>query len=329
MDFNEIFKELFSLTKDGSIPNTSILAEKLRNLPAFAINTKLFGHELAEKYYGYKRLPEKFDEFKQGWKASIYDDFLQKWFIDTCEELKIAPVLHRKVWEEVYVVNTLRSKLKSGMKGIVFGVGEERLPSLFASYGCEILATDLNPSEEASQGWANTAQLGSLDKIYKPDLVDRESFDRLVSFEYADMNNIGEHLHGQFDFCWTLCAFEHLGSIEKGLQFIENTGKLLKSGGISAHTTEFNYSRADTIDNWGTVLFRKQDFEALAIRLSAYTLPLIDFNVGENPVDSFIDMPPYAWHEGHNEKLNHCHLKLMVDGFPSTCFGVSFKKAPF
>jgi hypothetical protein len=329
MDFNEIFKELFSLTKDGSIPNTSPLAEKLRNLSAFAINTKLFGHELAEKYYGYKRLPEKFDEFKQGWKASIYDDFLQKWFIDTCEELKIAPVLHRKVWEEVYVVNTLRSKLKSGMKGIVFGVGEERLPSLFASYGCEILATDLNPSEEASQGWANTAQLGSLDKIYKPDLVDRESFDRLVSFEYADMNNIGEHLHGQFDFCWTLCAFEHLGSIEKGLQFIENTGKLLKSGGISAHTTEFNYSRADTIDNWGTVLFRKQDFEALAIRLSTYTLPLIDFNVGENPVDSFIDMPPYAWHEGHNEKLNHCHLKLMVDGFPSTCFGVSFKKAPF
>jgi hypothetical protein len=329
MDFNEIFKELFSLTKDGSIPNNSPLAEKLRNLPAFAINTKLFGHELAEKYYGYKRLPEKFDEFKQGWKASIYDDFLQKWFIDTCEELKIAPVLHRKVWEEVYVVNTLRSKLKTGMKGIVFGVGEERLPSLFASYGCEILATDLNPSEEASQGWANTAQLGSLDKIYKPDLVDRESFDRLVSFEYADMNNIGEHLHGQFDFCWTLCAFEHLGSIEKGLQFIENTGKLLKSGGISAHTTEFNYSRADTIDNWGTVLFRKQDFEALAIRLLAYTLPLIDFNVGENPVDSFIDMPPYAWHEGHNEKLNYCHLKLMVDGFPSTCFGVSFKKAPF
>jgi hypothetical protein len=213
------------------------------------------------------------------------------------------------------------------MKGIVFGVGEERLPSLFASYGCEILATDLNPNEEASQGWANTAQLGSLDKIYKDDLVDRKSFDRLVSFEYVDMNNIGEHLHGQFDFCWTLCAFEHLGSIEKGLQFIENTGKLLKSGGISTHTTEFNYSRTDTIDNWGTVLFRKQDFESLAIRLSEYTLPTIDFNVGENPIDSFIDMPPYAWHEGHNEKLNHCHLKLMVDGFPSTCFGVSFQKA--
>jgi hypothetical protein len=328
MDFNEIFKELFSLTKDGSIPNTSPLAEKLRNLPAFALNTKLFGHELAEKYYGYKRLPEKHDAFAQGWKASVYDDFLQEWFISTCEELKIAPVLHRKVWEEAYVVNTLRSKLKPGMKGIVFGVGEERLPSLFAFYGCEILATDLNPNEEASQGWANTAQLGSLDKIYKSDLVDRESFDQLVTFEYADMNNIGEHLHGQFDFCWTLCAFEHLGSIEKGLQFIENTGKLLKSGGISAHTTEFNYSQEDeTIDNWGTVLFRKKDFEALAIRLSAYTLPTIDFNVGVNPVDSFIDMPPYAWHEGHNEKLNHCHLKLMVDGFPSTCFGVSFQKA--
>jgi SAM-dependent methyltransferase len=327
MDFNEIFKEIFSLTKDGSIPNTSPLAEKLRNLPAFAINTKLFGHELAEKYYGYKRLPEKYDAFTQGWKASVYDDFLQKWFIDTCEELKIAPVLHRKVWEETYVVNTLRSKLKPGMKGIVFGVGEERLPSLFASYGCKILATDLNPNEDASKGWAATAQLGSLDKIYHADLVDRESFDRLVSFEYADMNNIGEHLHGQFDFCWTLCAFEHLGSIEKGLQFIKNTGKLLKPDGISAHTTEFNYSRTDTIDNWGTVLFRKSDFENLYSRLSSYKLPPANYDVGVNPVDSFIDMPPYAWHEGHNENLNHCHLKLMVDGFPSTCFGVSFQKA--
>jgi SAM-dependent methyltransferase len=213
------------------------------------------------------------------------------------------------------------------MKGIVFGVGEERLPSLFASYGCEILATDLNPTEEASQGWAATAQLGSLDKIYHADLIDRESFDKLVSFEYADMNNISQHLSDKFDFCWTLCAFEHLGSIEKGLQFIENTGKLLKPGGISVHTTEFNYSRADTIDNWGTVLFRQSDFENLYSRLSAYKLPSSNYDVGVNPVDSFIDMPPYAWHEGHNEKLNHCHLKLMVDGFPSTCFGVSFQKA--
>jgi hypothetical protein len=328
MDFNEIFKELFSLTRDNSIPNTSHSAEKLRNLPAYTMNTKLFGHELAEKYYGYKRLPEKTDAFVQGWKASVYDDFLQEWLINTCEELKIAPILHRKLWEEAYVVNTLRSKLKPGMKGIVFGVGEERLPSLFAAYGCEILATDLNPEADASKGWAETAQLGSLDKIYKSDLVDKAQFDKLVTFEYADMNNIGSHLHGQFDFCWTICAFEHLGSIEKGLQFIENTGKLLKSGGISVHTTEFNYSHQDeTIDNWGTVLFRKKDFESLYARLSDYVLPPMDFSVGENPIDSFIDVPPYAWHGSHNENLNHCHLKLMVDGFPSTCFGVSFQKA--
>jgi len=328
MDFQDIFKEVFSLTKDGGFPNTSPLAEKLRNLPAFALNTKLFGSELAEKYYGVKRLPEKAEPFEQGWKASIYDDFLQKWFIDTCEELHIAPLLHRKIWEETYIVNTLRDKLKPGSRGIVFGVGEERLPSLFASYGCQILATDLNPNDENSQGWAATAQLGSLDKIYHADLVDREAFDKLVSFEYADMNNISQHLSNKFDFCWSMCAFEHLGSIEKGLQFIENTGKLLKKDGISVHTTEFNYSSPEeTIDNWGTVLFRKKDFEALAARLGDYILPKIDFSVGNKPVDSFIDMPPYAWHEGHNESLNACHLKLMVDGFPSTCFGVSFQKA--
>jgi hypothetical protein len=325
MTDQELFEKLFGLTTGSGQPNFAKVAERLRSLPAFSINTKLFGHELAEKYYPCERKPTKMSRFIPKWGASIYDDFCEQWFFDTCAELNINPILHRKVWEEVYVVNTLRPHLKAGSKGIVFGVGEERLPSYFASKGCQILATDLNPNDENSKGWSATAQLGSLDKIYKPDLIDKDSFDCLVQFEYADMNNIGEHLHSQFDFVWTVCAFEHLGSIEKGLQFIENTGKLLKKGGISVHTTEFNYSKEETIDNWGTVLFRKSDFEALRGRLSQYKLPLVDYSVGKNPVDSFIDMPPYAWHEGHNESLNFCHLKLMVDGFPSTCFGLSFE----
>jgi hypothetical protein len=325
MTDQELFEKMFGLTSGTGQPNFSIIAERLRSLPAFSINTKLFGHELAEKYYPCGRKPSKNDKFVPKWGASIYDDFCQQWFFDTCEELHINPILHRKVWEETYVVNTLRPHLTAGKKGIVFGVGEERLPSYFASKGCEILATDLNPEDENSKGWSATAQLGSLDKIYKPFLIDRESFDRLVKFEYADMNNIGEHLHGQFDFVWTVCAFEHLGSIEKGLQFIQNTAKLLKTGGISVHTTEFNYSKTETIDNWPTVLFRKSDFEELRNRLSNYKLPSVDYSVGKNPVDSFIDMPPYAWQNGYNDSLNNCHLKLMIDGFPSTCFGVSFQ----
>ena len=38
--------------------------------------------------------------------------------------------------------------------------------------------------------------------------------------------------HGQFDFVWSACAFEHLGSILNGLEFVVNSVKCLKPGGV-------------------------------------------------------------------------------------------------
>jgi hypothetical protein len=40
-------------------------------------------------------------------------------------------------------------------------------------------------------------------------------FDALVDFDVADMNAMPDTL-GQFDFVWSACAFEHLGSIRQG-----------------------------------------------------------------------------------------------------------------
>ena len=324
-----------SAVDSGGHPRTGSIPEFLRNLPALQWNSKVLGSHLASTLYDAtaRFIPRRHDSFTVGWRATRFQDFEQQWFLDACRGLQIAPVLHRKIWEDIFVVNSIHAagKLRAGCRGICFGVGEERLPSYFASMGAKILATDLAPTSEGASGWISTAQHGSLEKIFHSNLVDRKDFDRLVEFDHADMNNIPASFDGQFDFCWSVCAFEHLGSIEKGLKFVERTGQLLRPGGISVHTTEFNFSHeTDTIDNWGTVLYRKRDFTELANRLlnRGYIVPAIDFDVGSSPVDRFLDVPPYPGQGGYlDPSLDALHLKLLVDGFPTTCFGVAFQRA--
>jgi 2-polyprenyl-3-methyl-5-hydroxy-6-metoxy-1,4-benzoquinol methylase len=318
-----------NLVDESGHPNCSALSMMLRDLPALRWNSKVFGSELADKYYGNVRTSRKArrnDPFELMWRATKFADFEQAWFIDACNRLKMAPLLHRKVWENAAVLTALQASgnLAHGKKGIGFGCGEESFPSYFASQGVEVLATDLDTNNQQARGWIETGQHGSLDKLYKPGLVDKPVFERLVTFQYADMNNIAPHLFERFDFCWSVCAFEHLGSIEAGLRFVETSAKLLKPGGMAVHTTEFSYANnTETIDNWGTVLFRRRDFDALAekLRTAGYLVPQISFDVGTSPVDGFIDCPPYPGHKDfYAEHFDSLHLKLMVDGFPCTCF---------
>ncbi|MBN8966457.1 MAG: methyltransferase domain-containing protein, partial [Rhizobiales bacterium] len=220
-------------------------------------------------------------------------------------------------------------------KGLAFACGEEPIPSYLASRGLRIVATDLAPDKVAGLGWAETGQHAStLDKLFYPKLVDRDAFDRLITLQYVDMNSIPDSLTG-FDFCWSICSLEHLGSIKLGLDFIENSLRTLRPGGLAIHTTEFNIlDKGDTVDNWPTVLFQRRHFEQIADRLRAqghWVAPL-DFDFGDGPIDNFIDVPPYDWDRlfAHGQlraqKENPAHLKLVVDGFPVTCFGIVVRK---
>ncbi len=99
------------------------------------------------------------------------------------------------------------------------------------------------------------------------------------------------------------------------------------------HTTRFNFlNDNETIDNWATVLFQKAHFRDIAARLTAkgHTVAPLDFDIGNAPMDRFIDLPPYD----HDLALvapgwanSSQHLELMLDGFASTCFGLIVEKA--
>jgi hypothetical protein len=239
-----------------------------------------------------------------------------------CHRMGEVPWPHRKQWEYVFICRALERQgaLRRGARGLGFGVGNEPMASLFAAAGCDIVATDLPTDDERAQMWSETHQLGSnLRQIHNPQLCDEDSFYRHVSYRAVDMNAIPSDLR-DFDFTWSSCAYEHLGSIKAGLAFFENSLACLKPGGLAVHTTELNLSsNGDTLDHGATVIFRRRDFEALAERLidKGHEVFPITFDCGKTELDRVIDMPPYS---------TDSHLRLALLRWVATSFGMIVRK---
>lgn len=247
-------------------------------------------------------------------QSSFEEPYFSFWAARLGEALRY----HRKLWEFVFICQVLweRGAVKPGARGLGFGVGLEPLPAFFASEGCEIVATDLSPAAAAAEGWAQSAQ-HAMDKaaLRRPLVCPDDLFERNLSLRQCDMNAIPEDLV-DFDFCWSACALEHLGSIELGLDFIVNSVACLKPGGWAVHTTEFNVSsNTETVDDMATVLFRRSDLEGLAERLNTagHKAAVFDFEPGTKPMDLYVDVPPYR---------EQPHLVAALMGFATTSIGV-------
>jgi hypothetical protein len=234
------------------------------------------------------------------------------------------PRLHRKDWEFFFIAQSLyeAGMLQPSKYGLGFAVGREPLPALFASFGCDILATDQAMEQAIASGWATSGQyLAQRDQLFHCTICDRSSFDRHVKFKNLDMNAISDEHFGVYDFCWSSCALEHLGSLEHGLVFIENSMKTLKPGGIAVHTTEFNLSSNDeTIESEGVSIYRKQDIELLIERLTAsgHKVVPFDWSLGKGFAELVVDLPPYR---------QSPHLRLKTQEFDTSSIGIIIHKA--
>lgn len=221
-------------------------------------------------------------------------------------------VLHRKLWEFCYIVQALheRGVLRPGSRGLGFGVGQERLPAPFASLGCQVVATDLGEEKARNAGWGSTNQhAASPQALANPGLCKPSVFAERVSFRPVDMSAIPPDLRG-FDFTWSSCSLEHLGSIRKGQEFLSRMMDTLKPGGVAVHTTEFNLSsNASTLDDQPTVLFRRRDIEDLAAHLSTRGQRIrLDFSLGSRVADHYIDVPPYQHDPGPCRRARPNHV---------------------
>jgi 2-polyprenyl-3-methyl-5-hydroxy-6-metoxy-1,4-benzoquinol methylase len=231
--------------------------------------------------------------------------------------------MHRKIWEWAFISQALKERgmLASHKLGLGFAVGTEPLTALFAAHGASIVATDLFTEEAQAKGWVESTQhANGFDAINQRNLCDEQELHRLVEFRFADMNNISEELHGKFDFLWSSCAFEHLGSLEHGKNFVYNAMHCLKPGGFAIHTTEYNMSsNTDTVDGGATVLFRKRDIEEIIATLQPQGHQIeMDWDEGDGYADGHVDMAPY---------VQDTHLRLQIQKYVVTSIGLIVKKA--
>lgn len=249
----------------------------------------------------------KYDHFKNDWYrewASILSDT-----VDVSTEM---PRSYRKTWEWAIILQALRERgmMRYGRKGLGFAVGREPLSSIFAAHGVGILATDLSV-EQSEGGWIDTGQhSSSKDHLFYENLVERAQFDSAVSFQSADMRTLEGLPEGEFDFIWSSCALEHLGSREAGFDFVRNSTQLLKHGGIACHTTEYSVSSIDGIDiDKNSCVYGRKEIEEFSytLRLARSAMEAMEYDAGHHDFDLNYDEYPYF-------EPGKVHLKLKVGG---------------
>jgi len=263
-------------------------------------------------------------------QADIESDWLRHW----CRELDTLPTYHRKLWETCFVVQALweAGALAPGKRGLGFAVGHEPLPSYFAARGAEILATDLDVGSRQAAGWIATDQHGGdADALFFDRLVAREVFDAKVTLRAVDMRRIPADLRGGFDFVWSVCSLEHLGTLDAGIAFVVNAARCLKPGGIAVHTTEFNMAgEGPTVGRGSTVLYQEKHMRRMAEKLAqaGYEMLPFDATPGIRLMDGFIDLPPYPGTKWPLQQQSTPHLVLSVHGFPTTSAGIIVRAPP-
>lgn len=278
----------------------------LRGLDRMKVNQALLARRLADLQVRLDGSPGEDDtpvdsRFPPGIRSRICteEQFHHRWYESWCERLGEEPRINRKQWEHVYIARcaTATGVVAPGARALGFGVGHEPLVAHFAGAAMEVVATDLDPHDEGSMVWHNTGQhASSLDPLRRPELCDETRFDQLVTWRPVDMRAIPGDLSG-FDLCWSSCCFEHLGSLEAGVEFVEASLATLRPGGLAVHTTEFNLSsNGATIETGSVVLYRRRDLEALVDRLEAegHMVAALDLAPGIGVLDEFVDVPPFV-----------------------------------
>lgn len=246
--------------------------------------------------------------------------FRSNWLAVWADRLGFPPPaeahLHRKVWEWCAIGQALfeRGVLRPGKRGLGFAVGTEPLVSAFSQLGAEIEATDLAHGPTAETWSATNQHAASKDVLFRPELVDRELFSKNVTFRHADMNDLSQFDKSSYDFLWSSCAIEHLGSLERGFSFVEHALDLLRPGGVACHTTEFNVSSlVETIEVGDSVIYRESDVRGLdrQLRKRGCCIESLCFDIGDDRDDVIFDAPPYGAHGGP-------HIKLALEGHIAT-----------
>ena len=226
--------------------------------------------------------------------------------------------LHRKYWEYAWLLQALagRGLIAPGRRGLGFAVGREPIAAYLASAGVQVLATD-GPGESIDCHWRETGQhAASREDLNLRWLCPPDRFAENVRFRVEDMRAPAADL-ADFDFCWSLCAIEHLGDLDQLRRFVTRSLAMVKPGGWVAHSGELFCGDANQTPPLAgpTIIPGPEHYRALAAELESagHAVAPLNFNLGADPLDRIIDTPPYSLTR---------HLKLDYQGVATTSFGL-------
>ena len=241
-----------------------------------------------------------------------------------CNNIFKLPVIYqRKQWEWIYIYfRLLENKvLENNKKGLGFGVGTEPLAAIFANLGCKILATDA-PLENNSE-WIKTGQHSSeIKSLQHKNIISNKEFNNLCSFKTLDMN-MHQEIPDGYDFQWSSCVIEHLGGLDKIINFLLASCRKLNEGGVAVHTTELNLtSNEKTYDHPSCYVFRRCDLDKLShlLEINGFKMKSIIYNVGNHPYNYSVDIPDI---KGFGNDL---HLRSLIAGYVCTSVGIVISK---
>ena len=278
-----------------------------------------------------KKHPEILSDFRMGPRPTFSGitsqpcdaaQCLDPTFLAWCSEMRSPPRFHRKQWEYAYILQALaeHGMLRPGRRGLGFACGREPVVAILAKKGCRIVATDLSPEEVRGRGWDETGQYaGSRDGLNETGLCPHDVFARAVDFRFVDMTRVPKDLAG-FDFTWSSCAIEHLGSLRAGLDFVLRSLQCVRPGGVAIHTTELNLSSDEgTWLDGGCALYGKRDILAFVEECAARQIEVMAplWNCCSRTVDEFVDTEPFR---------TSPHLKLRLGPYIATSFGLVLRR---
>jgi hypothetical protein len=308
---------LTRLVTEAGHPNINDLWRVTKDLEALRLNVKALGYELARTLEaGLQSIPvEHAKRVKLESKPTTQADIEAVWCRSWCAALRERPRYHRRLWECAFVLQALFEGEALLSEAKVLGLGP----------------VDGSVISYLSRNEVRSTVLSASAPPFRDDLTDAFTFQKNVTVHPIEESLKGlKGLEG-FDACWSIGQAGHMGSIRKGMDFMLESMEALKPGGLAVHVFDFNFADdQQTIDDWPSVLFQRGHIEALAeeMRARGHEPRPLDFHVGHQPLDRFIDIPPFdndrteafngLWRDGWQS----AHLKTSMDGFAVTSFGL-------
>lgn len=153
------------------------------------------------------------------------------------EELEELPRFHRKQWEfaMIYYILEKQGLLSEDKIGLSVGGGYERVLYSIARKIKHLTVTDIY---EMGTTW-DTARTDSPEELIKQRMPFSVDLKKLCVMN-MDMRDL-KFDDKSFDFCYSSCSIEHIGTYEDFVKHLDEVWRVLKESGIYVFTTEFHF----------------------------------------------------------------------------------------